>query len=76
MFLKFLQYSQENTRVAKLESLLISIKKRLQHSCFPVNIDKFFKNSFFYRTPLVAASGIERFFLFAIYTTLTIYEDS
>ena len=29
---------------------------------FPVNIAKFFKNSFFYRTPLVAASGIETFF--------------
>ena len=31
-------------------------KKRLQHRCFPVNISKFFKNSLFYRTPLVAAS--------------------
>ena len=38
-----------------LESLLISagletcnfIKKRLQHKCFPVNIAKIFKNSFF-----------------------------
>ena len=32
------------------------IKKRLQHKCFPVNIAKFFKNSLFYRKPLVAAS--------------------
>ena len=31
------------------------IKKRLQHKCFTVNITKF-KNNFFYRTPLVAAS--------------------
>ena len=52
------------------------IKKILQHSCFPVNIEKFFRNSFSYRTALVAASGIERLFLFAIYETLKIYEDS
>ena len=49
-----------------------SIKKRLQQSCFFVNIDKFFKNGFFYRTPLVAASEMKKFFLFAIYTTLKI----
>ena len=85
MFLKILQYPQENTCAAVLESLLIkitglqacnSIKKRLQHNCFPVNIEKFFKNSFSYRTALMAASGIERFLLFAIYATLKIYEDS
>ena len=33
------------------------IKKRLRHRCFPVNTAKIFKNSFFYRTPLIAASG-------------------
>ena len=32
------------------------IKKRLQHRYFLVNIVNFFKNSFFYRTPPVAAS--------------------
>ena len=32
-----------------------SIKKRLQQSCFPVNIAK--KTSFFNRTQLMAASG-------------------
>ena len=32
------------------------IKKRFQHLCFPVNISKFFKNDFFYKTPAVAAS--------------------
>ena len=54
-----------------------SIKKRLQHICFPVNIEKFFKNIFFYRAALVAASGIERFiFLFPTYATLKIYEDT
>ena len=51
------------------ESLLIklqacnSIKKGLQHSCFPANIEKIFKSSFSYRTALVAASGIENFFV-------------
>ena len=32
------------------------VKKRLQHSCFPVNIAKFLRINFFYRTSLVAAS--------------------
>ena len=32
------------------------MKKRLQHRCFPKYCETF-KNSFFYRTPLVAASG-------------------
>ena len=32
------------------------IKKRLQHRCFPVNIVKFFKNSFFNKTPPMASS--------------------
>ena len=32
-------------------------KMRFQCRCFPVNITKFFKNNFFYRTPPVAASG-------------------
>ena len=42
VFLNFLQYSQEkNTNV---------IKKRLQCRCFPVNIAKNFKNSFFINT--------------------------
>ena len=74
MFLKISQNSRENTSVAVPESLLI--KLQALHSCFPVNIEKFFKNSFSYRTALVAASGIERFFLFAIYATLKIYEYS
>ena len=33
------------------------IKKRLQHSCFPVNIAKFFRMAFFYRTPTVPVSS-------------------
>ena len=41
-FLKILHYSQEDTW---LESLL-----ETQHRCFPVNIAKFFINSFFYRS--------------------------
>ena len=32
------------------------LKKRLCHRCFPVNISKYFKNIFFYRTSLVSAS--------------------
>ena len=51
------------TRV--LESLLIKWQvwrpatlsiKRLQHRCFPVNIAKFLRTAFFYRTPPVVAS--------------------
>ena len=39
------------------ESLLKEVADlRLQHRRFLVNMVKFFKNSFFYRTPLVAAS--------------------
>ena len=33
----------------------IFVKKRLQHKYFPVNIAKFLRAAFFYRTPLVAA---------------------
>ena len=36
-------------------------KKRLQRSCFLVNIAKFFKNSFFYKTLLVVASQNHNF---------------
>ena len=32
------------------------IKKRLQYSCFPVNIAKMLRKAFFYRAPSVAAS--------------------
>ena len=32
------------------------VKKRLQHRCFPMKIAKIFKNTYFYRAPLVAAS--------------------
>ena len=45
------------------KSLATLLKKRLRHSCFPVNIAKFLRTpffiDFFYRTPLVAASCIE-----------------
>ena len=55
LFLKILQYSQEKTPV--FESLLNQVADlRLQHRRFPVNMVKIFKNSFFYRTPLAAAS--------------------
>ena len=32
------------------------IKKEIGHRCFPVNLRNFYKNTFFYRTPLVVAS--------------------
>ena len=35
---------------------LTSLKKRLWHSCFPVNFAKLLRTSFFYRTLPVAAS--------------------
>ena len=35
------------------------IKKRLQHRCFHVNIAEFLRTVFFYRTPVMAASGDE-----------------
>ena len=34
------------------------LKKRLWRRCFPVNFAKFLKNTFSYRTPPVAASGV------------------
>ena len=37
---------------------LFLIKKRLQHRCFPANIAKFLRTSFFYGTPLVAATPL------------------
>ena len=40
-------------KVARLHACNL-IKKRLQHSCFPLNIAKLVKTAFFYRTPLVA----------------------
>ena len=39
-----------------LIKLQVLLKKRLQHRCFPVNIPKFLKNSFFYWTFPVTAS--------------------
>ena len=62
VFLKIPQYSQENTcaevffyKVAGLQASKF-IKKRLLHRCFPVNIEKIFKNSFFHRIPPMTAS--------------------
>ena len=36
---------------------LIKLFQRLQHRCFPVKFATFLKNTIFYRTPMVAASG-------------------
>ena len=47
-------------KVAGLEARE-SIKRRLQHRCFPVNIAKFLRTAFSIEQ-LVAASGIETFF--------------
>ena len=42
-------------KVSKFFKLL---KKSLWHRCFPVNFMKFLRTPLFYRTPLVAASGL------------------
>ena len=34
------------------------LRKRLWHRCFPVEFCEIYKNTFYYRTPLVAASGV------------------
>ena len=44
-------------KVASLRPVTL-LKMRLWHRCFPVDFAKFLKNTFCYRTPLVAASGI------------------
>ena len=54
MFLKISQYPQEKTCVGVFFNEVI--KKRPKHRCFPLNIEKKFKNSFFYRTSLMTAS--------------------
>ena len=51
VFLKILQNSQQNTWGLQLYQ-----KKRLWHRCFPMNLTKFLRTTFFYRTPPVAAS--------------------
>ena len=45
--------------IAALKSCNFIIKK-LQHRCFLVNIAKFLRITFFYRTPLVAISALYR----------------
>ena len=49
VFLKFSQYSQENTctRVSFLMGLATLLKKRLWHRCFTVNFAKFVRTPFF-----------------------------
>ena len=59
VFLKVLQYSQENAcvEVSFCRSQPFSfIKNRFQRRCFSVNIAKFIKTTFLYRAPLVTAS--------------------
>ena len=64
MFLKYSQYSQENTCVGvffnKVAGLRLAnvLKKRLQHRCFPVNVAELFKNTYFEEHLRTAASGI------------------
>ena len=59
--LKFWQYSEKSTFVAGLQGCN-SVKKRLQTQVFSCEYYEIFKNSFFYRHPLVAASGIETYY--------------
>ena len=48
----------------KIASLKVCnfIQKTLQHRCFPVNIAKYLRTAFFYRTSPVVALFIEFFF--------------
>ena len=55
-FLRKTYNIHRKTFVLKYRSATI-LKKRLQHSCFPVNTAKFLNKTFFYRTPLMAASA-------------------
>ena len=47
------------SRFNKVADLKVSsfIKKRLQHSCFPLNVRKLLGTAFFYRTPPATASN-------------------
>ena len=62
LLLNILQYSQENTSVGVSFNKVTTpqhcnfIKKRLQHRCFPVNITKFFKSTYFEEHLRTAAS--------------------
>ena len=69
MVLKILQNSQENT-FARISSLLVLqsdawnfIKKGALAQVFSCEFCKIFKNTFFYKTPLVAASDYKYFIL-------------
>ena len=53
VLLEILQFSQESLIACNFIST--SSQKRLQYMCFPVNIAKNFMDSFFYRTPPIAA---------------------
>ena len=53
-----------------------SLLKGETNKIFSCEYCEIFKNSLFYRTPLVAASGIETFFWFVIHANLKIYQDS
>ena len=48
------------------------IKKRLQLSCFPVNIAKLLRTVFFYRTPVVAGSEVLFDFIFCVITCVAL----
>ena len=50
-------FTKFTEKTSVLESLFI--KKKLQHSGLPVDIAKFLRTDFFYRTPMVAASALE-----------------
>ena len=50
-------FTKFTEKTSVLESLFI--KKKLQQSGLPVDIAKFLRTDFFYRTPMVAASALE-----------------
>ena len=56
VFLKISQNSQENTCTRVL--FLTKLKKETMEHVFPCEFCEIFKNTYFYGTPLVAASDI------------------
>ena len=68
MFLKILQYSQENSCVRVRDSPT-TLLKRLQHRYFSENIAKFSRTIFFNRTSRVTASTFFQLFALGIFSS-------
>ena len=82
LFLKILQYSQENTRIKKiiiikLEALrpVTKLKRKLQHRCFSVNFMKFLKAPILKNSErlLLCTSPVSSTIIFQIHTELLLH---